>query len=210
MGAQLSGEKRAEAGGTKEEERAEGGTGVQQEDFMAKKADETVKLENSDKELPREEEDGEFYSSDELLDQEQEYIEPVFGETLKLMGHRSGYITTDIQRMPTEAIYAEFERLMQNVESHLKEVVDPPCADMAARLQTCLQNNNQRSCNCFSAMEQYRNCIVLATQRRVDDLAERDPPMMPYVQPQPMPGPAIPPQKPPSNRRWWKFWTWFR
>jgi len=111
---------------------------------------------------------------------------------------------------PTEAIYAEFERLVQRVEGSLKEVVEPPCADVAARLQSCLQAHRQRSCNCFPAMEQYRNCVLRATQNRVDDLADREPPMIPIVPPQPMPRPAVPPPNQRSNRRWWKFWTWFR
>ncbi|XP_016952266.1 MICOS complex subunit Mic19 [Drosophila biarmipes] len=195
MGAQLAGETRAEGGGAK----AEGAEGVaeplppqQPKESAAKQADESKK---SDQEEQR--------------DQDQEHPQP----QLVSMEHRSrsGSITSDIQRMPTEAIYAEFERLVQRVEGSLKEVAEPPCSDVAARLQSCLQAHRQRSCHCFPAMEQYRHCVLRATQSRVDDLADRDPPKIPVMPPQPMPRPAVPPpggQR--SNRRWWKFWTWFR
>jgi len=117
----------------------------------------------------------------------------------------------DFHFRPTEAIYAEFDRLIQQVEGHLGPVaVESPCLDVAARLQSCLQAHRQRSCNCFAAMEEYRNCVVRATQNRVDDLADMEPPMMPVVPPQVMPPPAVPPPNARGNRRWWKFWTWFR
>ncbi|XP_016973467.2 uncharacterized protein LOC108040492 isoform X1 [Drosophila rhopaloa] len=119
-------------------------------------------------------------------------------------------MTEDIQRLPTEAIFAEFDRLLLQAEGQLKEVVEPPCADVAARLQNCLQAHRQRACDCFPAMEQYRHCVVRATQDRVDDMADNEPPMMPVAPPQSIPRPAGPPSSQRSNRRWWKFWTWFR
>ncbi|XP_037725671.1 uncharacterized protein LOC119557153 [Drosophila subpulchrella] len=203
MGAQLAGETRAEG--------AEGGAGPGpiptphlQQDSTAKQAD---KSEKSDKE--EQEPSGQQEPQDHAKEHPQPQLVSMESQSPRLVGHRSrsGSITSDIQRMPTEAIYAEFERLVQRVEGSLKEVVEPPCADVAARLQSCLQAHRQRSCNCFPAMEQYRNCVLLATQSRVDDLADREPPMIPVVPPQPMPRPAVPPR---SNRRWWKFWTWFR
>nr|XP_036677087.1 uncharacterized protein LOC108005247 [Drosophila suzukii] len=207
MGAQLAGETRAEGGGAKDE----GGAGPgpippphKEQDYAAKQADKSEKPDKEEQEPPRQQNHDQEHPNPQLVSME--------SQSPKLMGHRSrsANITPDIQRMPTEAIYAEFERLVQRVEGSLKEVPEPPCADVAARLQSCLQAHRQRSCNCFPAMEQYRNCVLRATQNRVDDLADREPPMIPIVPPQPMPRPAVPPPNQRSNRRWWKFWTWFR
>ncbi|XP_016994367.2 uncharacterized protein [Drosophila takahashii] len=198
MGAQLAGETRAEGGGVK-------GEGAEHHEATAKQAESSEKSEES-QEPPKQPEQ-------ENHNQNQEHLEPQLvsmESSPQLVRHRSKNITSDIQRMPTEAIYAEFDRLLQQVAGSLKEVAEPPCTDVAARLQSCLQTHRQRSCNCFGAMEQYRNCVLRATQNRVDNLAEREPPMLPVVPPQPMPRPQVPPPNQRSNRRWWKFWTWFR
>ncbi|XP_043660204.1 uncharacterized protein LOC122624615 [Drosophila teissieri] len=196
MGAQLAGESRAEGGGGLKDERAETGRQPPQEQASTTKDGPTNQEE-------------EAYPQPEL-EPEQEYPQPQ-AMPVSRRHLRSRSSTTDIQRMPTEAIYAEFDRLIQRVEGHLGQVaVDPPCMDVAARLQSCLQAHRQRTCNCFAAMEEYRHCVLRATQNRVDDMADMEPPMLPVVPPQAMPPPAVPPPSARGNRRWWKFWTWFR
>ncbi|XP_017050680.1 uncharacterized protein LOC108094574 [Drosophila ficusphila] len=213
MDTKLAGEMRAKgggAGGVARAAGAKGGAGV------AQKAEHS---ENSgkEKESPRQTDhkpspaDGQPKGKQESRPQPK----PISMEPPRLVRRRSksGYIVTateDIQAMQTAAILAEFDRMLLEAEGHLKEVVEQPCADVAARLQSCLQAHRNRSCNCFPAMEAYRNCVLRATQNHVDDLAEREPPMMPVVPPQSIPPPAAPPNKQHSNRRWWKFWTWFR
>ncbi|EDV34278.1 uncharacterized protein Dana_GF21049 [Drosophila ananassae] len=115
----------------------------------------------------------------------------------------------DIQRMPEEAIYEEFNRLLMNSEEHLTPLGDPPCKDVAARLKTCLQRSHERSCNCFKVMEQYQQCVIRATQDHLDDQAQMGSSTMVVVSPQAIPRPSVPPPGR-SQRRWYKFWTWFR
>ncbi|XP_039499481.1 alpha/beta-gliadin A-IV [Drosophila santomea] len=237
MGAQLAGESRAEGSGIKEE-RAEGGAGpetgrqppqVQETTTTRAKRSEKTGQPRQDQDGPPNHKEEYPQSKREYPQPEQEYPQPKqvypqpeqeypqpeqeYPQPMPVSRRhlRSRSIITDIQRMPTEAIYAEFDRLIQQVEGHLGQVaVDPPCMDVAARLQSCLQAHRQRTCNCFAAMEEYRHCVVRATQNRVDDMADMEPPMLPVVPPQVMPPPAVPPPNARGNRRWWKFWTWFR
>ncbi|EDW53811.1 uncharacterized protein LOC6620376 [Drosophila sechellia] len=198
MGAQLAGEKRAEGGGAGPET---GPHPPQKRDSTTKGTEKSEHAENALPGQPQQEPDGPPIPK-------QAYPQPMH-VSRRLTRSRS--VTTDIQRMPTEAIYAEFDRLIQQVENHLGPLaMEAPCLDVAARLQSCLQAHRQRSCNCFAAMEEYRHCVVRATQNRVDDLADMEPPMLPVVPPQVMPPPAVPPPNARGNRRWWKFWTWFR
>ncbi|KAH8304893.1 hypothetical protein KR018_001126 [Drosophila ironensis] len=55
----------------------------------------------------------------------------------------------DMQRMPEAAIHEEFSRRIQNFQQRLVPLGDPPCQDVAARMQACLQKSSQRACNCF-------------------------------------------------------------
>ncbi|EDV47038.1 uncharacterized protein LOC6550697 [Drosophila erecta] len=199
MGAQLAGESRAEGGAG-----AGAGAGAGPHPPQGQESA-TEKAEKTQSELPgqpnQEQEGG-------RPNQKAEHPQP-----MPVSGRhtRSRSITADIQRMPTELIYAEFDRLIQQVELHVGQVAaEPPCLDVAARLQSCLQAHPQRSCNCFAAMEEYRHCVLRATQNRVDDLADMEPPTMTVVPPKAMPPPAVPPPSARGNRRWWKFWTWFR
>ncbi|XP_020812085.1 uncharacterized protein LOC110187050 [Drosophila serrata] len=150
-----------------------------------------------------------------LPNQQKHHNEPqlLANEYPKLVRRRSkgGNLMTaieDIQRLPTEVIYQEFDRLLNHAQGQIKEVAEMPCGNLANRLKDCLYHNRQRSCQCFSAMEQYRQCVLRATQDRVDDMAAREPVMIPVVPPQPTPRPANPPQR--SHRSWWRPWTWFK
>ncbi|KAH8289388.1 hypothetical protein KR054_004552 [Drosophila jambulina] len=139
----------------------------------------------------------------------------VANEFPKLVRRRSkaGNLMTaieDIQRLPTEVIYQEFDRLLIHAQGQIKEVAEMPCVNLANRLKDCLYHNRQRSCECFPAMEQYRDCVLRAAQDRVDDMAAKEPRMIQVVPPQqqPEPRPVKPPQR--SHRSWWRFWTWFK
>ncbi|XP_022227223.1 uncharacterized protein LOC111077312 [Drosophila obscura] len=120
---------------------------------------------------------------------------------------KSGNMMSIDQRLPAEAIHQEFDRLLVQVQDHLTDVEERPCLEAANKMKRCLRQNSQHACRCFSAMEVYRNCVILATQDRVDDLADEGPPLMPMTPPQPMPPPS---RSTSRSNRWWKFWHWFR
>ncbi|KAH8338052.1 hypothetical protein KR059_003909 [Drosophila kikkawai] len=152
-----------------------------------------------------------------LPNQQEHHKEPhlVANGYPKLVRRRSkaGNLMTaieDIQRLPTEAIYQEFDRLLIHAQGQIKKVAEMPCVSLANRLKDCLYQNRQRSCECFPAMEQYRQCVLRASQERVDDMSASEPVMIPVVPPQPVPRPAKPPQQQRSQRSWWRPWTWFK
>ncbi|EDW30964.1 GL15199 [Drosophila persimilis] len=115
--------------------------------------------------------------------------------------------TRNIQRLPAEAIHQEFDRLLIQAQKHLTEVEERPCLEAASKMTRCLRQHRQQACRCFDAMEVYRNCVIRATQDRVDDMADEEPPMLPMTPPQSIPPPARPKSR---SRRWWQFWHWFR
>ncbi|XP_017092959.2 uncharacterized protein [Drosophila bipectinata] len=138
--------------------------------------------------------------------------QPVYAENAKTRRTKSRSVIgaiEDIQRMPEKAIYEEFNRLLMNSDPQLTPLGDPPCRDVAARLQTCLQRSRERSCNCFKVMEQYQHCVIRATQDHLDDQVQTGTSTMVVVTPQAIPPPAYPPATRP-RRCWYKFWTWFR
>ncbi|KAH8245302.1 hypothetical protein KR032_008505 [Drosophila birchii] len=154
--------------------------------------------------------------SEAVPNQQEHYNDPQFvsNDYPKLVRRRSkaGNLMTaieDIQRLPTEVIYQEFDRLLSHAQGQIKEVSEMPCGNLANRLKDCLYHNRQRSCQCFSAMEQYRQCILRTTQDRVDDMAAQESDLIPVVPPQPTPRPVQPPQCR-SRRSWWRPWTWFK
>ncbi|KAL7744696.1 hypothetical protein ACLKA6_017191 [Drosophila palustris] len=140
----------------------------------------------------------------------------------------------DIQRMSPDAIVQEFDRMVEHTERHLKEGEAPhmPCTKVADKLLRCLRQHHQESYMCFPAMEDYRQCVGLAAQAYVDELAEREerqnPQLLPVVPPQvapqtialptptPKPSPALPTspaavdKEVRRTRSWIKPWTWLR
>ncbi|ALC49765.1 CG9101 [Drosophila busckii] len=118
----------------------------------------------------------------------------------------------DIQRMTPEAICLEFERMVQHTERHFGRKQSTPCSDVAAQLMRCLRQQQQQSSKCFKAMDDYRLCVAIATQQRIDVMADEpapEPPHLAIAQPLPMPPPAAPAAKE-RRRFWYKPWTWFR
>lgn len=144
----------------------------------------------------------------------------------------------DHHRSP-EAIRQEFDRLVEYTQRHFVEETNQPCVSVAQLLLRCLQKNPQQSCKCFEAMDDYRQCVMQATQRHIERLADeelqrqgRRPP--PSLLPPPdnvpetnMPQPNLPlppnllePNIPPTvelgasslprSRSWYKPWTWLQ
>ncbi|XP_068159654.1 uncharacterized protein [Drosophila tropicalis] len=119
-------------------------------------------------------------------------------------------VIEDIQRLPNEAIHQEFDRLLAHTGRHFKTQEARPCEDVSQQLQYCLHQNNQRSCKCFTLMEQYRQCVYRATQEKLDmSSEEEEPPLIQITPPVAMPKPEMPLQQQRRRSRW-KFWTWFR
>ncbi|EDW78410.2 uncharacterized protein Dwil_GK16412 [Drosophila willistoni] len=119
-------------------------------------------------------------------------------------------VIEDLQRLPNEAIHQEFDRLLVHTGRHFKSRDPRPCEDVSEKLQYCLHQNHQRSCKCFTLMEQYRQCVYRATQEKLDmSSEEEEPPLLPITPPVIMPQPQMPVQQQRRRSRW-KFWTWFR
>ncbi|XP_064556281.1 uncharacterized protein LOC135440838 [Drosophila montana] len=119
----------------------------------------------------------------------------------------------DIQRMSPEAICLEFDRLVEHTKRHFKEEPQMPCTGVATQLQRCLKKHRQQSFQCFDAMDEYRQCIGLATQDHIDQLAEEElqRQQLPVAPPQPMPAPSFQANSKERRRRsWFKPWTWLR
>lgn len=139
----------------------------------------------------------------------------------------------DHHRSP-EAIRQEFDRLVEHTKRHFVEETNQPCVSVAQLLLRCLQKHPQQSCKCFGAMDEYRQCVMQATQRHIERLADeelqrqgrRPPPSLlppPDNVPQsnmPQPNLPLPSNLPPtvelgarslpSSRSWYKPWTWLR
>ncbi|EDW66175.1 uncharacterized protein [Drosophila virilis] len=119
----------------------------------------------------------------------------------------------DIQRMSPEAICLEFDRLVEHTKRHFKEEPQMPCTGVATQLLRCLQKHRQQSFQCFDAMDEYRQCIGLATQEHIDQLAEeeRQRQQLPVATPKAMPAPYMQANtKERGRRNWYKPWTWVR
>lgn len=94
------------------------------------------------------------------------------------MGIMSGEIDMcswqlDHHRSP-EAIRQEFDRLVEHTKRHFVEETNQPCVSVAQLLLRCLQKHPQQSCKCFGAMDEYRQCVMLATQRHIERLADEE------------------------------------
>lgn len=126
----------------------------------------------------------------------------------------------DIQRMSSDAIVQEFDRMVEHTERHFiqNERTHLPCTKVEAQLLRCLRQHYQESYMCFHVMEEYRQCVGLATQAYVDRIAEQDerlnPKLLPVVPPKAtMPSTALPTineEVRTSKRSWLKPWTWLR
>ncbi|KAH8396189.1 hypothetical protein KR222_004665 [Zaprionus bogoriensis] len=125
----------------------------------------------------------------------------------------------DIQRMSPEAIMREFDRLVLQTERHFREQTQIPCAKVAGQLMRCLDKYQQQSCKCFDVMEDYRNCVLKATQHHVDRMAADDdegdhqrradqPPPIVVMPPANIPPPAAVQAEKASASCWYKPWTW--
>lgn len=132
-----------------------------------------------------------------------------------------------IHRSP-EALRKEFDRMVEHTKRHyLIEETQQPCANVAHSLLRCLRQHPQQSCQCFTAMEDYRQCVKSATQRQIDRLAEeelqrqgrRPPPPLVVVPPESVPQTSNTQPKLSSSssssmsiaasyRSWYKPWTW--
>lgn len=121
--------------------------------------------------------------------------------------------------------------MVEHTKRHFIEETHQPCANVAQSLIRCLRQYPQQSCKCFTAMEDYRQCVKQATQRQIDRLAEeelqrqgrRPPPPLVVVPPDSVPqsnnkpanqqvhaNPSLTSLSSVSSgyRRWYKPWTW--
>lgn len=124
--------------------------------------------------------------------------------------------------------------MVEHTKRHyLIEDIQQPCANVAHSLLRCLRQHPQQSCQCFTAMEDYRQCVKEATQRQLDRLADeelqrqgrRPPPPLVVVPPESVPQANTTQPKvvvcssssgsssssmpiAASSRSWYKPWTW--
>ncbi|XP_062140647.1 uncharacterized protein LOC133848919 [Drosophila sulfurigaster albostrigata] len=132
----------------------------------------------------------------------------------------------DIQRMSPEDIVQEFDRMADQTRRHFRDETFIPCVNVADELIRCLRHNKEQSCMCFNVMDEYRQCVGLATQAYVDRMAEDDERRLraadelPVMPPQSVPSPpaTMTNLKPAGvqemvrrkQRSWVKPWTWLR